>query len=390
MSVTARPPLAGLRVVELAGTVPGSFTAMLLGDLGADVLRVDRATPSASGFAEHPQPAIEVDLLGRGRHAIAADLKVPAAVALLADVVDRADVVIEGFRPGVMERLGLGPEDCLARNPRLVYGRLTGWGQHGPLAHVAGHDINYLAIAGLLHTMGRSGSKPVVPTNVIGDFAAGGLMLAFGVLAALLEREGSGRGQVVDGAMVDGIATLSTFLHSMLASGQWTDDRGVNVVDGGAPYYDTYETADGKYIAVGAVEPKFYAELLRSLGLEIDPTAQNDTATWPATRAALEAAFRQRTRAEWCDLLEGADACFSPVLSLSEAAEHPHNRARGVFVRSEGVAQPAPAPRFSRSTVNGPGALRSPEVRRGAEALRGWGIAADVIDAAIAAGAVAR
>jgi alpha-methylacyl-CoA racemase len=389
VSATPVPPLARLRVVEVAGTVPGSFAAMLLGDLGADVLRVDRATPSASGAAEPPRP-ITVDLLGRGRQSIAADLKLPAAVALLGEVLDRADVVIEGFRPGVMERLGLGPEECLARNPRLVYGRLTGWGQHGPLAHVAGHDINYLAIAGLLHAMGRSGAKPVVPTNVVGDFAAGGLMLAFGVLAALLERERSGLGQVVDGAMVDGVATLSTFLHSMLASGQWTDDRGVNVVDGGAPYYDTYETADDKYIAVGAVEPKFYAELLRRLSLEIDPAAQNDIATWPATRAALEVVFRQRTRAEWCELLEGTDVCFSPVLSLREAADHPHNRARGVFRQSEGVAQPAPAPRFSRSTLNGPGKLPSPESRRGAASLHGWGIAADVIDAAVAAGALAR
>lgn len=390
MSATPTPPLAGLRVVEVAGTVPGSFAAMLLGDLGADVLRVDRATPGASGAAQAPPPAIDVDLLARGRGSIAADLKAPAAVALLAEVFDRADVVIEGFRPGVMERLGLGPDESLARNPRLVYGRLTGWGQHGPLAHVAGHDINYLAIAGLLHAMGRAGAKPVVPTNVVGDFAAGGLMLAFGVLAALLERERSGFGQVVDGAMVDGVATLSTFLHSMLASGQWTDDRGVNVVDGGAPYYDTYETADGKYVAVGAVEPKFYAELLRRLSLELDPAAQNDIATWPATRAALEAVFRQRTRAEWCDLLEGIDVCFSPVLSLREAAAHPHNRARGVFVESAGVAQPAPAPRFSRSTPGGPGPLPSHGGRDGAEVLHGWGITADVVDAAVAAGALAR
>lgn len=383
-----RGPLSGVRVVEIAGTVPGSFTSMLLGDLGADVLRVDRAPLGPDGRALPGASAIPVDLFGRGHHAISADLKSPQVAELLLDLFEHTDVVIEGFRPGVVERLGIGPDESLARNPRLVFGRLTGWGQEGPLAPVAGHDINYIAVAGVLHGIGRAGSKPVVPGNVIGDFAGGGLLLALGIVAALFERADSGQGQVIDAAMVDGVAALSTFVHSMRYGSNWEDERGTNVVDGGAPFYDTYETSDGRYVAIGAVEPKFYGELVRRMSLDLDPAAQYDPNAWPAARAAFTAAFRTKTRDEWCDLLEGVDVCFAPVLTTEEAWAHPHNRHRETFVEVDGLAQPAPAPRFSRTTLAAPGSL-PPKETRGIGPLAEWGVDQALIDAAHKSGGLA-
>jgi alpha-methylacyl-CoA racemase len=337
-------PLSGCRVVELAGIGPGPFAGMILADLGAEVVRVDR--PAAREQAR----ADQFDVLGRGKKSVVLDLKRPDAVAAVLDLVAGADVLIEGYRPGVTERLGLGPARCLARNPRLVYGRMTGWGQDGPLAAAAGHDIDYIAVAGSLDPIGRAGERPVPPLNLVGDFGGGGMLLAVGVLAALLERERSGRGQVVDAAMVDGSALLATFIHGLRASGAWRDQRGSNLLDGGAPFYDTYRTADGKFVAVGALEAKFYAELLDRLGLDVsDLPPQLDPAGWPALRERLTAAFAARTQAEWTEVFGGSDACVTPVLSMADAPEHPHNVARSTFIEVGGVRQPAPAPRFSRT-----------------------------------------
>jgi alpha-methylacyl-CoA racemase len=379
-------PLAGLKVIELAGAAPAPFGAMLLADLGADVVRVDRAVPGPDG-ATAAVTVMADDILGRGRRTIAVDMKSPAAIKLLLGMVERADVLIEGYRPGVMERLGLGPEPCLEHNERLVYARMTGWGQDGPMALAAGHDINYIAVAGVLGLTGTS-EKPIPPANLVGDFGGGGLLLAFGILAALFERERSGRGQVVDAAMVDGAALLSTFLHGLVRSGDWTEERGANLLDGGCPYYDTYETSDGGWICVGSVEPKFYGELLDRLGLDLDRAHQNDTASWPAVRKIFEETFRARTRAEWVELLGTTDACFAPVLSMSEAPDHPHNVARRTFVEIDGVRQPAPAPRFSRT----PAAVPNPPGRRrvdGTAPLADWGVATDLIQGAVGAGALA-
>jgi len=337
-------PLHGVRVIELESLAPAPFGCMVLADLGADVLRVDR--PGAGG---HPvvQPS---DPLVRGRRSIRLNLKDPAGLAVLLRLVEGADVLVEGYRPGVAERLGFGPEVCLERNPRLVYARMTGWGQHGPLAGAAGHDIDYIAVAGSLDPIGRAGERPVPPLNLLGDFGGGGMLLAVGVLAALLERERSGRGQVVDAAMVDGSALLATFIHGLRAAGAWQDQRGSNLLDGGAPFYDTYQTADGKFIAVGALESKFYAELLDRLGLDAaELPAQLDRSGWPVLRDRLTAAFAQRTQAEWVKVFDGSDACVTPVLSMADAAGHPHNLARGTFIEVGGVCQPAPAPRFSRT-----------------------------------------
>ncbi|HEY2126530.1 MAG TPA: CaiB/BaiF CoA-transferase family protein [Streptosporangiaceae bacterium] len=337
-------PLHGVRVIELESLAPAPFGCMVLADLGADVLRVDR--PGAGG---HPvvQPS---DPLVRGRRSIRLNLKDPAGLAVLLRVVEGADVLVEGYRPGVAERLGFGPEVCLERNPRLVYARMTGWGQQGPLAGVAGHDIDYIAVAGSLDPIGRAGERPVPPLNLLGDFGGGGMLLAVGVLAALLERERSGRGQVVDAAMVDGSALLATFIHGLRAAGAWQDQRGSNLLDGGAPFYDTYQTADGKFIAVGALESKFYAELLDRLGLDAaELPAQLDRSGWPVLRDRLTAAFAQRTQAEWVAVFDGSDACVTPVLSMADAPGHPHNLARGTFIEVGGVCQPAPAPRFSRT-----------------------------------------
>ncbi len=342
-------PLHGVRVIELESLAPAPFGCMILADLGAEVIRVDR--PAAPG---HPvvQPG---DPLARGRRSIRLDLKEPEGVAVLLRLADRADVFVEAFRPGVAERLGFGPEACLERNPRLVYARMTGWGQDGPLAPAAGHDIDYIAVAGTLDPIGRAGERPVPPLNLVGDFGGGGMLLAVGVLAALLERERSGRGQVVDAAMVDGAALLATFIYGLRAAGAWRDERGSNLLDGGAPFYDTYPTADGKFVAVGALEPKFYAELLARLGL--DPAGlpgQLDRDGWPALRGAISARFAERTQDEWAAAFAGSDACVVPVLSMADAPGHPHNAARGTFTEVAGVIQPAPAPRFSRTPAGQP------------------------------------
>jgi alpha-methylacyl-CoA racemase len=339
-------PLAGITVVEIAGIGPGPFCAMMLADMGAEVIRVDRAENVAGGDPETP-PA---DLNNRGRRSIGVDLKNPDGVAVLLELVERADALIEGFRPAVAERLGIGPDECLARNPKLVYGRMTGWGQDGPLAGAAGHDINYIALAGALDPIGRRGEAPVPPLNLIGDYGGGGMLLAFGVVCAVLEAQRSGRGQVVDTAMVDGAAVLMTMTHALRAMGVWDDERGTNLLDTGAHFYNVYETADGKYVSIGSIEPQFYAELLRLTGLEGEELPwQHDRAQWPALKERLAAIFKAKTRAEWCELMEGTDVCFAPVLTIPEAMEHPHNVDRGTFVEVAGIRQPGPAPRFSRT-----------------------------------------
>jgi alpha-methylacyl-CoA racemase len=339
-------PLAGLRVIEVAGIGPAPFCAMLLADLGADVVRIERASGQTDGL----QVERRFDVMNRGRRGVALDLKDPADVAQALELIDAADVLIEGFRPGTMERLGLGPDVCLVRNPRLVYGRMTGWGQTGPLAHAAGHDINYIALSGVLHANGRAGAPPVAPLNLAGDLGGGGLLLAYGLLAAVLERVASGRGQVVDASMVEGSALLMTLFYGLHAAGDWRDAHGTNLLDSAAHFYDVYETADAKFVSVGAVEARFYVELMSALGLSADDARQRfERSTWAQRKAEVAAAFRTRTRAEWCAALEGTDACFAPVLGLAEAPHHPHNVARGTFVDIGGIVQPAPAPRFSRT-----------------------------------------
>ncbi|HEY0531741.1 MAG TPA: CaiB/BaiF CoA-transferase family protein [Actinoplanes sp.] len=349
--------LAGIRVVELAGLVPGPFGCMVLADLGADVVQVSR--PGSRLVPPGP--------LDRGRRTVTLDLKTPAGVSSLLSLVSRADVLVEGFRPGVAERLGFGPPVCSASNPRLIYARMTGWGQDGPLAARAGHDIDYIAVSGALAPLGRAGSPPPAPLNYLGDMAGGGMLLAIGVLAALVERSRSGRGQVVDAAMVDGAGLLTAFLHGAPASGLWPGPRGANLLDGGAPFYDTYATADGGYIAVGAIEPQFYAALLCGLGLDSDPSlpAQHDRAGWPVLRARFAGAFATRTRDEWTEIFSAVDACVVPVLSPAEAPSHPHLKSRGSFVSVDGVTQPAPAPRFSRT----PPAPPSPPVATTVESV---------------------
>ncbi|SDB20033.1 CaiB/BaiF CoA transferase family protein [Belnapia rosea] len=345
-------PLKGLRVLEFAGIGPGPFCGMVLADLGADVIRLER--PGAP-------PAPPEDFITRGRRTVGLDLKSPAAIAAALRLVESADALIEGFRPGVMERLGLGPEPCLARNPRLVYGRMTGWGQEGPLAQAAGHDMNYIALTGALHAIGRPGERPVPPLNLVGDYGGGGMLLALGLLAALLEAKTSGRGQVVDAAMVDGAAMLMAPIYAMKARGRWTNERGTNMLDGGAPWYDTYECADGRYLAVGPIEPQFFALMCEKLGLDASRFPDRmSPAAWPALKGELIAIFRGRTRDDWTALFEGTDACVAPILDMDEAPAHPHNRARGTFLDRGGVVQPAPAPRFSR-TVAEPGVPARPD-----------------------------
>lgn len=366
-------PLTGIRVVEIAGIGPGPFAAMVLADLGADVLRVDRAAAVRGGDPADPP----FDLLNRGRRSLGVDLKHPDGVATVLRLVDRADVLLEGFRPGVMERLGLGPDVCLERNPRLVYGRMTGWGQSGPMASAAGHDINYIALGGALAHIGRKDEKPLAPLNLVGDFGGGGMLLALGVAAALVERAGSGKGQVVDAAMVDGAALLMTMMHAFRQVGLWSDERGTNLLDTGAHFYDTFETADGRYVSIGSIEPQFYAELLRLTGLEgEDLPRQMDRTAWPTLKHRLAEVFRSKTRDQWCEIMEGSDVCFAPVLTMAEAAEHPHNVARGTFVEVAGRIQPGPAPRFSRT----PGGIRRPPPHPGQhtdEALADWGLSAE-------------
>jgi alpha-methylacyl-CoA racemase len=376
---TAFGPLAGIKVVELAGIAPAPFGATVLADLGAEVVRVDRCDTAAddtTGPSADPPP----DPLGRGRRSIAVDLRDPAGAELVLRLTDQADVLVEGFRPGVCERLGIGPEVTLARNPRLVYARLTGWGQAGPLASTAGHDITYLALSGGLQPLGPFDGPPLPPVNFVADFGGGGMLLAVGVLAALLERQRSGRGQVIDAAMLDGAGLLSAFLHGAHASGLWSGRRGEFVLDGSAPFYTTYTCADGGFVAVGPLEPKFYAELLRGLGLdEADLPDQYDRAGWPVLRETFAAAFASRPRDEWAKLFAMTDACVAPVLSPWEAAEHPHLAAREAFVDVAGVRQPAPAPRFSRT----PGAVRSAAPRPGQHTsaiLRDVGLTDDEIE----------
>ena len=378
-------PLAGIKVVEVAGIGPGPFCAMMLSDMGAEVLRVDRIGAADLGLAVDPRFSV----LERGRRSIAVDLKNAAGVAAVKRLIVSADALIEGFRPGVMERLGLGPDECLAANPRLVYGRMTGWGQDGPMAHAAGHDINYIALAGVLHSIGRRGGPPTPPLNLVGDFGGGGMYLAFGIVCALLEAGRSGQGQVVDAAMVDGAASLAAAVFGLRAMGIWTDERGDNILDSGSPWYDVYETKDGKHVAIGSIEKRFYGELLRLTGLEgEDLPAQRDKARWPELRERLARAFKEKTRDEWCAVMEGSDVCFAPVLSMAEAPRHPHNAARSTFVEVDGVVQPAPAPRFSRSKPS----IQRPPARRGEHtdaALADWGFTDDEIAGLRASRAIA-
>ena len=343
-------PLTGLRILEIAGIGPGPFAGMMLADHGAEVVRIERPGAPAGMGASH------TDILARSRKAVAIDLKSAEGVAVVRDLARSADGLIEGFRPGVMERLGLGPVVLLGDNPKLVFGRMTGWGQTGPMAKQAGHDIDYIALAGALHAYGRAGEKPTPPINMVGDFGGGGMFLAFGMVSAILHAQRTGEGQVVDCAMVDGAAVLMSMIWSFRAAGFWRDERGVNMLDTGAHFYDTYETADGKYLAVGAIEPQFYAELRRlaELDQDADLDGQMDFFAWPALKEKLQAVFRTRSRDAWMSVFEGTDACVAPVLSMTEAPHHPHNVARGTFVKIEGVMQPAPAPRFSASNADAP------------------------------------
>jgi alpha-methylacyl-CoA racemase len=351
-------PLAGLRIIEVAGLGAGPYCGMMLADMGAEVIRIERMPLLPIRFAL-PDP------LTRGRKTVGLDLRKPAGVEALMKLVDGADAMFEAFRPGVAERLGFGPEVCLERNPRLVYGRMTGWGQEGPLAHAAGHDLNYIALSGALHSIGVKGGKPVVPLNLVGDFGGGGLLLAFGMVCALLERERSGAGQVIDAAMLDGAVSMMAMFIGFKAMGMFEDGPGTNMLGGAAHFYDTYETADGRYVAVAPIEPEFYGEFLDKLGLDRGRwgphgfrIGRTDSSQWDALKAELAAVFRTRTRDEWCALLEGSDACFAPVLGLSEAPDHAHNAARGTFIEIDGLVQNAPAPRFSRSAPSQPAGPR--------------------------------
>ncbi|NOV22479.1 CoA transferase [Cupriavidus necator] len=376
-------PLAGMKIIELAGIGPGPLAGMLLADMGAEVLRIERPGDTDLGVKRERRH----DLMLRNRKSITLDLKDPQAVAVVLDLVESADALIEGFRPGVTERMGLGPGDCLARNPRLVYGRVTGWGQSGPLAHTAGHDINYIALTGALHAIGNRGQGPAIPPAYLGDFAGGAMFLVTGVLAALIEAGKSGQGQVVDAAIVDGAAALGTVFFGMAAAGQWRPQRGTNVLDSGAHYYNVYACKDDRWISVGPIEGRFYRELLDKLG--IDPASlgeQLDPDTWAPAQERLAAVFRSRTRDEWCALLEGTDACFAPVLSFEEAPQHAHLKARGTFIEVDGIAQPAPAPRFSRTPSAPPAPPGKPDPRHFGEVLSGW-LAPDKIETALLAAA---
>ncbi|HJW03394.1 MAG TPA: CaiB/BaiF CoA-transferase family protein [Azospira sp.] len=377
-------PLHGIKVVEFAALGPAPMGTMLLADLGAQVVRIERKT-SGRPTADLFDP--KIDILNRNRQVVALDLKKPEGIEAALQLIANADALIEGFRPGVMERLGLGPEVCLARNPRLVYGRMTGWGQSGTLAQAAGHDINYLSLSGALHAIGEKGGKPVVPLNLVADCGGGALFLALGVLAALLEAKGSGKGQVVDTAMTDGCATLMTMMYTLKAMGQWSQERGSNLLDGGAHFYDTYRCLDGKYISIGPIEPQFYALFLEKAGIaNPDFQAQWDRGQWPALKEKLAAILLGKTRDEWCALMEGTDACVAPVLDMDEAPKHPHNVSRGTFIEVEGVVQPAPAPRFSRTVPDKPTPPTASPAP--AEVLAGWGFTADEVARLQACGAV--
>jgi alpha-methylacyl-CoA racemase len=364
-------PLDGIRIIELAGIGPAPFAGMMLADAGADIIRIDRS--DRASYPPHQDP--HVDLLNRGRRSVAVDLKHPDGVALVLQLAERADGLMEGFRPGVAERLGFGPEVCLARNPKLVYGRMTGWGQRGPMALAAGHDIDYIALAGALEPLGRAGDRPLPALNLIGDFGGGGMLLAFGMVAAVISAQRTGEGQVVDAAMVDGAASLMTMTYTLRASGIWNDVRGTNLLDTGAHFYEVYETSDGGFIGVGAIEPQFYAELIRLMGLDdVDLSAQMDRDTWPAMKERFALVFAAKTRKEWEAIFEGSDACAAPVLSPAEAPDHPHNKFRGTFSEVAGVVQPSPSPRFEGT----PGSIRRPPPnpgQHGDEALADWGLA---------------
>ena len=368
-------PLAGLKILEFEAIGPGPFCGMMLADMGADVLLVDRPDDPRLGFGRDRW----FDVMMRGRRSATLDLKSKSGVEAALELAAKADAIIEGFRSGVMERLGLGPDVLLKKNPRLVYGRMTGWGQDGPLAARAGHDINYIALTGVLHAIGRAGSAPVPPLNLVGDFGGGGMLLAFGIACALVEAQRSGKGQVVDAAMVDGASLLATMFSGMMAGKRWNETRGDNVLDTGAPWYDAYQTKDGKYVAIGSIEPKFYEELLLRLELENgNLPAQHDRKGWPALRKIFAEKFLERTRDDWCKVFDGSDACFAPVLTFSEAQAHPHNVARNTYTRSGKVDQPAPAPRFSRT----PGAIRRAPPERGEggkQALADWGFSENEI-----------
>jgi alpha-methylacyl-CoA racemase len=373
-------PLSGFKIIELAGIGPGPFCGMMLSDMGAEVIRVERI----SGADRAPK-----DVLARNRRSVALDLKSPEGVETVLRLVESADALFEGFRPGVTERLGLGPEVVLARNPKLVYGRMTGWGQEGPMAQAAGHDINYIGLSGALHAIGRQGERPVPPLNLVGDFGGGGMLLAYGLVCGMLETQRSGKGQVVDAAMVDGSAALMAMFFSFAASGAFTDQRGTNLLDGAAHFYDTYETKDGKHVCIGSIEPQFYALLIEKAGLDPEKYAkQMDPTQWPVLKADLSKTFLTKTQAQWCEIMEGTDVCFSPVLSIFEAPEHPHNKARNSFMEVDGVMQQAPAPRFSRT---------SPEISHGARVpgqdtlsvLQDYGFSTDEIAALQADGVIA-
>lgn len=378
-------PLHGLKVIEFAGIGPGPFAAMLFADMGAEVVRIERKSAvrrSLSLLSLGP-----FDVASRGRRSVALDIKRPAGCAAALRLIDQADALIEGFRPGVMERLGLGPETCLARNPRLVYGRMTGWGQDGPLAHAAGHDITYIALSGALHAIGTP-EQPLPPLNLVGDFGGGAMMLAWGMMAALWEAQRSGQGQVVDAAMTDGAAYLMAMLYGVKAAGLWSSQRGANLLDGGAFFYGTYECRDGRFVAIGPIEPQFYRLFLEIIGIDDPELASHyDPSTWPQQREKLAAIFHQRTRDEWCNLLEGTDACVAPVLDMDEAPDHPHNRARQTFLTVDDIVQPAPAPRLSRT----PAAISNPPPDPGVDTERvllAWGFDASEVAALRAAGAI--
>ena len=366
-------PLEGIKVIEVGGIGPGPFCAMLLADMGAEVVRVDR-----KGHVDLVPP--KFNLLHRGRRALTVDLKNPEGVAMLLRLIEQADALTEGFRPGVMESLGLGPDVCLARNPKLVYGRMTGWGQEGPMSRAAGHDLNYIALTGALHAIGPADRTPPPPLNLVGDFGGGGMYLAFGLVCALLEAGRSGQGQVVDAAMVDGAASLMTMFFSLRAGGLWSDRRSSNLLDGGAHFYDTYETKDGRYVSIGSIEPQFYALLLEKTGLTDDPDFANqlDFSKWSVCKEKIKDVFKTKTRDEWCEIMEGTDVCFAPVLTMEEATRHPHNQARGAFVEVDGLLQPGPAPRFSRTKPE----IQKPPSAPGQdteEVLADWGFAAEEI-----------
>ncbi|MDA3624078.1 CaiB/BaiF CoA-transferase family protein [Saccharopolyspora sp. WRP15-2] len=384
MTPKQKGPLAGVRIVELGGVGPVPFCGMLLADLGADVVRIDRPAGYDGGAPIDPK----FNLLNRGRRSAALDLKNPAAVDAVLALVRRADALIEGFRPGVAERLGLGPDACLAANPALVYGRMTGWGQDGPLAQEPGHDVNYISLTGVLHSIGTAGGPPAIPLNLAGDFGGGSLYLALGVVSALLESRASGQGQVIDAAMVDGSASLMTLIYGLYAAGYWNDERGTNRLDSGAPWYQVYATADDRWISIAANEARFWRNVLRLLGFSEDEMPdQHDRSRWPEVREKFAAVFRTRTRDEWCALAEGEEACLAPVLSLTEAPHHPHLRARETFVEVNGVVQPAPAPRFSRT----PGAVQGPPPHPGqhtGEVLGDWGFTPGELVALREAGAI--